>query len=118
MRQPGILEIKTFSFALQILDFEAQLLENKHFTMANQIFRSGTSIGANVREAQEAESRRDFIHKLKIARKEAEETMYFLKLCKESSHYPDPLIMTDQINEIQRLLNAIITTAKKNLEGS
>ena len=116
MRVPGPLEVKTFAFALEILDFEAILLQNKHFTMANQLFRCGTSIGANVREAQEAESKADFIHKLKIANKEAEEADYFLRLCKESLHYPHPGKLTNQLHEILRLLNAIIATSKRNVK--
>lgn len=116
MRVAGPIEIKTFQFALEILDFEAILLQDKHFSMANQLFRCGTSIGANIREAQEAESKADFIHKLKIANKEAEETDYFLKLCSESQHYPDPGMLTTQIQEILRLLNAIISTTKRNLK--
>jgi len=116
MREPGALEIKTFAFALDILDFEAKLLLGKHYTMANQLFRCGTGIGANVREAQEAESKADFIHKLKIANKEAEETDYFIKLCAESPHCPHPEKLTEKIQEILRLLNAIIATAKHNLK--
>lgn len=54
--------------------------------LANQLLRSGTSIGANIRESQSAESRLDFIHKLKIADKEAE---YWLLLCQKSNKYPD-----------------------------
>ena len=57
--------------------------------MANQLFRSGTSIGANVKEAQNAESKADFIHKMKISIKEVEETEYWLLLCKHSKEYPD-----------------------------
>ena len=56
--------------------------------MANQLFRSGTSIGANVKEAQGAESKGDFRHKGKVAYKEAEETEYWLSLCKHAKNYP------------------------------
>jgi four helix bundle protein len=66
-------------------------MENlKKYNLAKQLFKSGTSIGANVREAQDAESKADFIHKMKIAYKEAEETQYWLSLCKYSSDYPKP----------------------------
>ena len=58
--------------------------------MASQIFRSGTSIGANIREAQNAETKRDFIHKFKISAKEADELEYWLRLCKASEFYPNP----------------------------
>ena len=67
----------TFEFALEIIEFAEELEGLRKFVIANQILKSGTSIGANVREAQNAESKNDFIHKLKIAAKEADETEYF-----------------------------------------
>ena len=80
--------------------------------LSNQIFRSGTSIGANVREAQHAESPADFIHKMKISAKEAEETEYWLLLCKESSHYPTNEKLLFDLKEIQKILTKIIHTTK------
>lgn len=77
----NIIVTKTFDFALDIIEFSQDLYEAKRFPLANQIFKSGTSIGANVREAQNAEGKADFIHKLKIAAKEADETEYWLLLC-------------------------------------
>lgn len=74
----NIIVAKTFDFALDIIEFSEDLYENKKFSLANQIFRSGTSIAANVREAQNAESKADSIHKLKIAAKESDETEYWL----------------------------------------
>jgi four helix bundle protein len=71
----------SFEFALQIIDFVEKLESNRKFVIANQLLKSGTSIGANVREAQNAESKADFIHKLKIAAKEADESEYWLLLC-------------------------------------
>ncbi len=78
----------TFEFALDIIEFSESLKNAKKYVVAKQILKSGTSIGANVREAQNAESKNDFIHKLKIAAKEADETEYFLYLCKFSKTYP------------------------------
>ncbi len=66
----------TFEFALKIIDFCDDLDGLKKFALSNQLFKSGTSIGANVREAQNAESKADFIHKFKISAKEVEETEY------------------------------------------
>ena len=63
-----------FEFALSIIEYTEELESRKRFNMANQLFKSGTSIHANIREAQNAESKGDFIHKMKIAAKEAEET--------------------------------------------
>ncbi|WP_293052295.1 four helix bundle protein [Paludibacter sp.] len=67
-------------FALAIIEYCELFEENRKFVIANQLLKSGTSIGANVREAQNAESKVDFIHKLKIAAKEADETEYWLIL--------------------------------------
>ncbi|WP_317044738.1 four helix bundle protein [Chryseobacterium sp. PMSZPI] len=72
---------KTFDFALNIIEFSEELYKINRFSLANQIFKSRTSIGANVREAQNAESKADFIHKIKIAAKEADETERWLLLC-------------------------------------
>jgi four helix bundle protein len=75
----------TFEFSLDIINYVELLESNRKYVIANQLLKSGTSIGANVREAQNAESKNDFIHKLKIAAKEIEETEYWLELCKASS---------------------------------
>lgn len=77
------------------------------------MLRSGTSIGANAHEAQNAESKADFIHKLKIAAKELEETKYWLKLCRESKSYPYSDGLSDQIKEIGLILYKIISSSKK-----
>lgn len=83
------------------------------FEMASQIFRSGTSIGANTREAQNAESKRDFIHKFKIAAKEADEVEYWLKLCKASEFYPNPdEKMFDELTGIIKIISKIISSSK------
>ncbi|MEQ8424947.1 MAG: four helix bundle protein, partial [Cyclobacteriaceae bacterium] len=80
--------------------------------IAKQIIRSGTSIGANSNEAQDSESKADFVHKLKIAAKEARETRYWLELCKRSDSYPfDETLLTD-LDSIQKVLNKIIATSK------
>ncbi|MEI8278644.1 MAG: four helix bundle protein [Bacteroidota bacterium] len=90
-----------------------ELLENdKKFIIANQLLKCSTSIGANVMEAQSAESKNDFIHKLKIADKEAHETWYWLYLCEKSENYPFDKNLVNKLNEIMRLLNAIIFSGK------
>ena len=68
--KPNLIVDKTFQYALKVLDYSEKLYEMKRFSLADQIIRSGTSIGANVWEAQNAESKADFIHKMKIAAKE------------------------------------------------
>lgn len=108
----------SFDFALQIISFSEQLEQRRKFAIANQILRSGTSIGANISEAQNSESKLDFIHKLKIAAKEADETEYWLSLCKFADNYPFQEDLLDQVHEIQRLLTSIIITSKKAIERS
>ena len=90
------------------------LEEKRKFTIANQLLRSGTSIGANAREAQNSESKADFIHKFKIAAKEAEETEYWLLLCQYSENYPFEIELLENIKEIQRIINSILNSAKTN----
>jgi four helix bundle protein len=80
--------------------------------MARQVMKAGTSIGANVREAQNAESKTDFIHKMKIAAKEADETEYWLLLCKDSTGYPDCDELLNNCISIEKILSKIISTSK------
>lgn len=103
----------TFDFAKEIIKFTEELEKNKKFNLANQLFRSGTSIGANSREAQNAESKTDFIHKLKIAAKEADETEYWLLLCNESESYPACKELLDKLESIQKVLSKIISSTKQ-----
>ena len=103
---------KSFGFALQVLDVVKELNEIRQFVLANQVCRSGTSIGANIREAQRAQSKADFIHKMNIALKEAEETDYwFMLIDRKILKIPNKLIR--ELDELIRLLVAIIKSAKK-----
>ncbi|WP_237073800.1 four helix bundle protein [Mucilaginibacter mali] len=77
------------------------------------MFRSGTSVGANVKEAQGAESKDDFRHKCKVAYKEAEETEYWLMICKHAKNYPFEQSMLDDIQAIIKILGKIISSTKK-----
>jgi len=106
----------TFQFALIIIEFSEVLEEQKKYVLSRQIIKSGTSIGANVREAQNAESKSDFIHKIKIAAKEADETEYWLLLCKYSSHYPNPDDILEKLSQIIKVLSKILSTCKSNLK--
>jgi four helix bundle protein len=75
----------TFEFAIEIISFSEEIRKSNRFEMSSQIFRSGTSIGANIREAQNAESKADFIHKFKISAKETDELQFWLELCKSQN---------------------------------
>jgi len=78
----------TFDFALEILKCVKNLQKSHDYSLADQLLRSGISIGANVREAQNAESKSDFIHKMKIEAKEADEVEYYLPLIQKSDYLP------------------------------
>lgn len=106
----------TFEFALNIISFSETLNSLKKFNLSNQLFRSGTSIGANVKEAQNAESKADFIYKMKIAIKEAEETEYWLLLCKHSDEYPNADQLHDKLTSITKIINKIIGTSKQQIK--
>jgi len=113
----NIVRKKSFSFAAQIVKVYKSLSEEKReFVLSRQLLRSGTSIGANIREADNAESKADFIHKMGIAQKEADETLYWLELLKETSYLTDneyPSLHTEA-EEIIKLIKRIIITAKQN----
>jgi four helix bundle protein len=110
-KKDNLIVTLTFQFALDIIVFTERLESLKKYNLAKQLFRSGTSIGANVREAQGAESKVDFIHKLKIAYKEAEEADYWLTLCALSQNYPDPEKLSDDVVSILKVLGKIISTS-------
>ena len=114
MEKRNIILEKSIDFALEIIEYTEKLEENRKFVIAKQLLRSGTSIGANIREAQGAESKADFIHKLKIAAKEAEETEYWLLLCKHSKSYPCNEALFSKLLVIQKLLSAIISSSKSH----
>ena len=105
---------KSFQFALDIVEFCELLEENKKFIVAKQLLRAGTAIGASIREAQNAESKADFIHKLKIAAKEADEVEYWLMICKYSKNYPFNDSLLDSVKEIIKILSKIISTSKNS----
>ncbi len=102
----------TFKFSLDSIRFIDQLEHLRKYSISRQLIRSATSIGANVREAQNAESKNDFIHKMKIAAKEADETEYWLELCQGSENYPDWPELLAEILHIKKVLSKIIATSK------
>jgi four helix bundle protein len=103
----------SFDFALMVIEYCEQLDASKKFVLSNQLLKSGTSIGANAMEAQNAESKADFIHKMKIAAKEAEETQYWLWLCDYSANYPDCKLLINKLEDINKVLGKILATAKR-----
>jgi four helix bundle protein len=111
----NIIATKTFDFALSIVNLFVQLKKENEFIISKQIVRSATSIGANVEEAIAAQSRKDFIHKMSIASKEARETKYWLRLLDKSD------LTTIEINnyliEVEHIINIITKIIKTSQES-
>lgn len=113
MKEENVILQKTYSFALAIMN-TAKVIRAKHeYDLASQLWRAGTSIGANVEEAQAAQSRADFKSKMSIAAKEARESRYWLRLTRDGKILPlaqvSPLI--DDIEEIIRILTSIVKSS-------
>ncbi|MBW6502013.1 MAG: four helix bundle protein [Bacteroidales bacterium] len=108
----NIIVEKSFRFALDVVLYCERLEEKGKYIVSRQLLRSGTSIGANVREAQNAESKTDFIHKMKIAAKEADETEYWLLICKNTAGYPQDEKLLPEVCELIKILSKILSTSK------
>ncbi|WP_339917238.1 four helix bundle protein [Yeosuana marina] len=116
MKKDNVVKDKSFLFAIRIVKLSKVLVEeHKEYIISKQLLRSGTSIGANVRESEHAESKADFIHKLSIALKEANETEYWLDLLKETGYLNNSEYLSIQfdVKEILKLLISILKTSKK-----
>ncbi len=113
----GVLKDRSFQFALTIVSLSKCLVEEKkEYVMSKQLLRSGTSIGANIREAQNAQSRADFIHKLSISQKECDETLYWLELLSQSKYIKEEEfnVAFKDANELLKMLRSAIITSKSN----
>ncbi len=108
---------RSFDFALLIVDVYKFLLGKKEFVLSKQLLRSGTSIGANVSEAQAAQSRNDFISKMSIASKEARETLYWIRLLKKSGYlneYSKLELLDSEIRSIVKIITRIVKTTQNS----
>jgi four helix bundle protein len=112
MEEDNLIVRLSFKLALDNIKYCELLESQKKYLMAKQLFRSGTSIGAHVSEAQGAESRDDFIHKMKGGYKEACETNYWIELCKNTPSYPDPGKLLEDSSIVIKVLGKIIGTSK------
>lgn len=115
-KEDNLIQIKTFDFALSIINFYKECKSQNEYILSKQILRSGTSIGANVEEAIAAQSKKDFISKLSIANKEARETKYWLRLYLTSNLVQ--IEMDSHLKEIESIINIltkIIKTSSQNL---
>jgi four helix bundle protein len=109
-KKENIILTKTFNFAKNITKLYVELKKDKIFELASQLFKSGTSIGANVEEAQAAQSKRDFIAKMSIAAKEARETKYWLRLLKETEI--SAVEVDNLLNDIEDIINILSKIVK------
>ncbi len=115
MEKPKIIDI-SFHFSLKIIKLYKKLRDEKEFIISKQLLRSATSIGANVHEASAAFSKRDFVHKMSIASKEARETQYWLKILDQGKLANCNLKeYLDEIKSIINITTAIVKTTQKSL---
>ena len=113
----SIVKTKSFELAIRGVNFYKYLVaEKKEYSMSKQFLRSVTSVGANVREAVNAQSKPDFIHKLSIAQKECDESLYWLELLKETNYISELEFESiyQQNNEVLKIIRSIVITSKKN----
>jgi four helix bundle protein len=106
----------TIEFSLLLITYCELLDEQRKYVISRQLLKAGTSVGANVHEAQSPESRLDFIHKMKIAAKEARETDYWLTLCSSSASYPDCSHLLEKLLPVNRILTAIISSSRSRIK--
>lgn len=119
--KPNPLKDKSFQFALKIVQLYKFLTEEKReYIMSKQLLRSGTSIGANIREGQNAQSKADFIHKFSISQKECDETLYWLELLHQSGYLEEVEFTTthNEASELLKMLRSSILTTKQNIQKS
>jgi len=105
----------SFELAVTTMRYCDLLDEMKRWSLANQMLRASLSIGANIREAQNAESKNDFIHKMKIAAKEADELEFYFEVCKAAGNYPDCDELLIKTQSVCKILNKIIGTTKRKI---
>ena len=118
-KRPNIIKDKSFDFALRVVKLYQFLVEKKEFVLSKQLLRSGTSIGAMVRESAHAESKADFIHKMAIAQKEAYESEYWIELLFQSGYLEKKQYqsISDDVSELLKIISSIILTAKERHYG-
>jgi four helix bundle protein len=115
MKKENIITEKAIKFSLNIIDLYKILIQNNEYIISKQLLKSSTSIGANLIEGQNGESRKDFIHKLGISLKEAHETKYWIYLLHKSQLINlNFTTFQDDIDEIIKILTKIIKTTKSN----
>jgi|TARA_B110000908_G_scaffold51315_1_gene62602 four helix bundle protein len=120
MKKQITIQERSFEFAISIIKIYRILNENREYVLSKQLLRSGTSVGANIREAQNAESKKDFIHKLAISQKECDESIYWIELLFKTGYIENKVYtsLNLEASSILNILKSIIITSKKNLRHS
>jgi four helix bundle protein len=115
----NFLKTKSYSFALESISLYKQLIEKKEFILSKQLVRSATSVGANIREANNAQSPADFIHKLSISLKECGESQYWLELLLDSEYIIKPEFdsIYNKSQELHKMLSSSIITSKNKFNN-
>lgn len=116
MKKSNVIRDKSFGFAVRIINlYKVVSGERREFVLCKQLLRSGTSIGANIREALNGESTADFVHKLSIAQKECDETLYWLELLHRTAFIVDAEYdsMSTDATELLKIIRSIILSTKK-----
>ncbi len=117
MKQDNLILNKSLDFVIRIVNMYKYLVDiKKEYVMSKQLLRCGTSIGANIRESQSAESTSDFIHKFSISLKEVNETMYWLELLNKTEYISTEQYesINNDVCEVRKIISSIIITAKKS----
>jgi four helix bundle protein len=121
MKRDNVLKIKSFAFAVRIVNLYRYLtIEKKEFVLSKQLLKSGTSIGAMVSESEHSESKLDFIHKLAIAQKENNETIYWLELLFTTKYLEEIEYksLNEDAVELIKIITSIIVKTKQNKENN
>jgi len=116
----NVLKIKSFALAIRIVKlYQFLSIEKKEFVLSKQLLRSGTSVGAIVREAEHAESKADFIHKMSIGQKEINETIYWIELLKETGYltFNQHKSINNDATEIIKIITSIIKSVKSGIDS-
>ncbi len=120
-KKENVILDKSFAYAVRIIRLSQYLVENKkEFILSKQLIRSGTSPGAVIRESQNAESKADFVHKLRIAQKECDESIYWLELLNATDYLNKKEFesMRSDATELLKIIKSVIITTKKGLKNN
>jgi len=118
MDKPNVIKDKSFDFAADMVLFCGLLKDMKQYELSRQVIRSGTSIGANVEEALESFTRKDFAYRMSVASREARETVFWLRVIKEAKLLPpeNVSVMLTKAAELKKILISIVKTTQESLD--